>query len=552
MELMGQAGLFIRTGKMADARKIFLEICHDDCDDADAWATFGAVNGQLGMFEEAIRCLKRSLSIRPDNCVVYLNLGQAFARLRFYEEAAQSYRTAITLAPQGHEIYKNLGFVLICQGKVEEAIETFRMALRIKPDYDQAHSNLVQALNYFPDIDAGAIYNEHRHWETCQIPDSLRIAAHKNTPAPERTLRVGYLSPDFRRHSVDFFFEPFLDWHNSRQVTTFCYANVKNPDPVTKRLHSRANFWRDISAMSDDEAAGLIRSDAIDILVDLAGHTGGNRLLVFARKPAPVQVTYIGYPATTGLGAIDYRITDKWVDPPGETEQWYTEDLVRIDHGHHCYRPPEDYPDPLSPPEETSGFITFGTFNGMPKINKTVIRTWARILRSVPGSRLIVKNSSLKDSGTCKYFLSLFINEGIDTDRIDLYGWASSTKEHLAYYGRLDIALDTFPYNGVTTTCEALWMGVPVITLSGMTAACRYGESLLNQIGLPEFIARNVESYIQLAVELAGNRPLRSRLRTELRTLMRGSHLCDEHAFVSRIEAAYRQMWREWCNKRPV
>jgi len=551
-DIKSQAAWLIRRGQLAQARKLLLDICNEKCVDADAWATFGAVNGQLGMLPEAVRCFKKSLSIRRNNALVYLNLGQACSQMKLYEEAVQSYNTAISLAPQSHVVYKNLGFVLTGQGKVEEAIKSYRKALDIKPDYDQAHSNLAYALNYLPDCDADTLYAEHRRWESCQIPKALSVADHDNSPDPERILRVGYLSADFRRHSVACFFEPLLDCHNAQEVTTFCYANVEKPDAVTERLHSKADFWRDVSAMSDDEAAGLIRSDGIDILVDLAGHTGGNRLLVAARKPAPVQVACIGYPVTTGLCAIDYRITDEWVDPPGMTEQYYTESLLRIEHGQHCYRPPEDSPDPVSSPEEINGFITFGTFNGLPKINRTVIRAWAAILETIPDSRLLIKNGSLGDPGTCRYVISLLGEAGIDPARVDLHGLVNSFEEHLACYGRMDISLDTFPYNGVTTTCEALWMGVPVITMTGDMPACRYGESLLNQVGLSDFIASDVDSYIRIAVGLAADRPLRSRLRKELRTRMQDSPLCDVPAYVARIEAAYRQVWRDWCSNHQV
>ncbi len=316
---------------------------------------------------------------------------------------------------------------------------------------------------------------------------------------------------------------------------------------MTDRLRSLSRSWYDVRSMSNHDLADRIRGNRIDILVDLTGHTGNNRLLTFTRKPAPVQVTYLGYPNTTGMPSINYRLTDAWVDPPGMTDSYYTEVLVRLPHGFLCYQAPSGSPDVGPPPCMERHQITFGSFNNLAKISPETITLWASILRAVPDSRLIVKNLSLQDETTRKQLHDKFLKYGVLTEQLELLPPEYQLSSHLAKYQQVDIALDTFPYNGTTTTCEAMWMGVPVITLAGNMHAGRVGISILSQLGLDECIAQTTDEYVAIAGKLAADKERLAELRGSLREKMSKSTLCDGAGFAQAIECAYREMWEKWC-----
>ena len=312
---------------------------------------------------------------------------------------------------------------------------------------------------------------------------------------------------------------------------------------MTDRLRSHADQWRDIAALDDDAAAELIRRDRIDVLVDLAGHMAKNRLLVLARKPAPVQATYLGYPNGTGLRQIDYRLSDGVADVAG-TEEHYVETLIRLPGCAWCYRAPEDAPAVVDAPATRNGFVTFGSFNKFPKISPPLLKMWSQILAAVPGSKLLIKAKSLGDSSTRAVAARMFDAAGIAADRVTFTGWHGETAEHLAMYGQVDIALDTFPYHGTTTTCEALWMGAPVVSLAGTTHVSRVGASLLTAVGRNDLVATSQTQYVQTAVALANDRSRLSELRATMRDRMRASPLIDAAGFTRNLEAAYREMWR--------
>ena len=299
--------------------------------------------------------------------------------------------------------------------------------------------------------------------------------------------------------------------------------------------------------MSDEEAAELIREDEIDILIDLAGHTAGNRMLLFARKPAPVQVSWIGYPTTTGLSAMDYKIVDSYTDPPGMTEQYYTERLLRLPESFLCYKPEREGPEVSPVPSLTSGHITFGSFNNFAKMSPEVVEAWANIMKAVPDSRLLLKSHCFSDAGTRRYASELFVRHGIEKERVELLLYEPSVHTHLSFYSRVDIGLDTFPYNGTTTTCEALWMGVPVVTLSGGTHASRVGKSLLSNIGLGELVALTEKEYMEAAIELANDTKRLQGLRKSLRDMMAHSPLTNAKQFTADLESCYRIMWGKCC-----
>jgi predicted O-linked N-acetylglucosamine transferase (SPINDLY family) len=319
------------------------------------------------------------------------------------------------------------------------------------------------------------------------------------------------------------------------------------PDGRTQRLQAESDHWYSIAGKPDLEVAERIRKDQIDILVDLEGHTGENRLLVFAHKPAPVQVTWLGYPNTTGMRTIDYRLTDAVADPPGEADKFHSEKLFRLEHGFLCYLPDAAAPEAGPPPCLESGQLTFGSFNNLAKVTSEVVRVWAEILHRQPLSRLVLKSKPLADQACRERYLGLFAEQGIPADRLELLGWLPAPQNHLELYHRIDIGLDSFPYNGTTTTCEALWMGVPVVTLCGDRHAARVGASIMRQVGLEELVAHSEDEYIALAVALAQDRQRLLALRGSQRRKMRESRLLDKKLFAETLEDAYRRMWEEWC-----
>ena len=357
----------------------------------------------------------------------------------------------------------------------------------------------------------------------------------------KKRLRIGYVSGDFRKHSVAYFFEPLLQHHNSNVFETFCYYNNSSIDEMTKSLIAASDHWRPIAGISDTDVADLIRNDKIDILVDLSGHTSKNRLLVFARKPAPIQVAWLGYPNTTGLSAIDYRFTDIIADPIGKADELHSESLVRLANGFQCYKGNKAVHLNSELPFKRQGHITFGSFNNLTKVTPEVIKVWSHILHEVPKSSLVLKAKQLKYNPS--QYLDFFKQDGITEDRITLLGRMPSMNDHLELYNKVDICLDPFPYNGATTTCEALWMGVPVITLLGDRHVGRVGASILTNIGLTNFIAQDIDGYILLAVEIAAKTNYLQDIREGLRDKMQRAPLCDGRSFASDVESAYQEMW---------
>src|SRR5439155_7589787 len=371
---------------------------------------------------------------------------------------------------------------------------------------------------------------------------------HTNDRDPDRRLRIGLLSPDFRTHSVAYFLEPILAAHERASFEFICYAELAHPDATSQRLQQQSEGWRSTAGVADAALAQQIRADAIDILIDLAGHTASTRIAVCAHQPAPVQMSYLGYPFSTGLETIDYRITDGYADPPGSSEQFYVERLLRLPRTAWCYRPPEPTPQVSESPSTRHGFVTFGSFNNLAKLSHGVLDTWSRVLEAVPNSRLILKSAGIGDPMTQTRVLESFAAHGVGAGRLLLKAYENSLFDHFARYNDIDIALDSFPYNGTTTTCEAMWMGVPVIGLAGEIHLSRVGVSLLSNVGLAELVAANREDYVRVASELAGDTTRLRTLRSELRPRMAGSPLRDESGFTRAFEAALRNAWHQWCD----
>ena len=537
-------------GRFCEAEKSYRHALALEPDSHLTHNNLGITLQNLGRLSEAQASYRRALELKPDYHEAHTNLGNAQQALRRLSEAEASYRRALELKPDSHATHSNLGSALKELGRLDEAESSFRRALELDPDYHEARSNLLFTLNYTNRLSRAELFAEHLAWaRRHEAPLVAQRQIHGNTRDPHRRLRIGYVSPDFRRHSVAYFIEPLLARHERAACEVFCYSNVINPDSMTQRLLGLADCARSIVGMSDTRAAELVRSDGIDILVDLAGHTGKGRLGLFARKPAPVQVGYLGYPNTTGLTAIDWRLTDIHADPPSahHDDEFYSERLVRLPHTFLCYLPPEQAPAIQPPPSDKNGCVTFGSFNALPKVSAEVIRAWGRLLERVPGSRLLLKAPGLSDSPGRGRLLGEFGQQGIRADRLILLPMEDEFRDHLARYHEVDIALDPFPYNGTTTTLEALWMGVPVVSIAGERHGARVGASILANLGLDALIAGSVEEYLTLATGLAMDRTRVAWLRETMRDRICASPLRDEADFARVIQNAYRQMWRRWC-----
>lgn len=497
--------------------------------DAQILSNLGVALKDDNQLDEAISIHGKALSVDPQSAEAHYNLAIALSAANRQEEAERSYRRAVELKPELVEAWTNLGSLLMLQGRSIESIDCFQAALATSPDYVAAASNRLFAMNYTPSISATACFDAHRQWGNS-------YPANTHTPKPggaqrasDGVLRIGFVSGDFRHHSVAYFFESLLT-HDDGKIEIHCYSNTMLIDAVTEKLRGQVAGWQDITRLNDAEASALIRNDGIDVLIDLAGHTNGHRLGIFALRPCPTQITYLGYPNTSGLPAMDYRITDEIADPQ-ENDALNTEFLLRLKRCFLCYTPPLDAPTPIPPGKDTGPHITFGSFNNLAKVTPDVIRVWSEILKRVPDSVLIIKNRPLADASVAERIRSQFSEWGIPSERLELLAWAPGTDNHLELYNRVDIALDTFPYNGTTTTCEALWMGRPVVTLCGKTHASRVSASLLTHTELGELIAEDEQGYIKIAAELANNIAGFSAKHRNLRESVRRSSLCDQHDF---------------------
>ncbi len=517
-------------------------------DFAEAHSNYGNVLMDLGRVEDAVSCQRQALQINPRYAVAHNNLGSALKRLGHFGAAAASFRQALDLASGYDDALNNMAEVLKERGEAARAMTFYQQARAAAAAKASFHSNHLLAMNSVAGLDRDAVFAEHRLWgKSHAAPLAPSEPLHDNDPDPERVLRVGYVSADLRRHSVAYFIEPVLRSHDRNACRIYCYSGVVREDEVTKRLRRHADQWRRVHQLGMEETAEQVRRDGIDILVDLAGHTMSNRLLVFARKPAPVQVTWLGYPNTSGLEAMDYRLTDAWADPQNDGDQYYTENLVRLDGGFLCYRPSDAAPQ--LKPLAAAGSVTFGSCNNLAKVTPQVIAVWAAILKQVTAARLLLKSKPLADEDSRRRVEGLFAGHGIAAERLEMMGWVDAAS-HLAIYERIDIALDPFPYGGTTTTCEALWMGVPVVTLAGDRHSGRVGLSLLCKLGLDDLVASSPDDYVERAVALAGDRARLGTLHGDLRARVERSGLTDAKAFTEKLEAAYRRMWRHWCAAR--
>lgn len=509
----------------------------------DALNALGSVFKEKGRLAEAGDCFVAAVSAKPNFALAWNSLGMVRQEQGKIEEAVRCYRKALDARSGYADAMNNLAGALSGLGRTEEAVETFNEAAKLDRCSSLPYSNMLLAMHYSPQYSSHDFFERSRKWE--RLYGRTPQVGHSNTPDCNRKLKVGYVSSDFRTHSVSYFFKPLIARHLRSEFEIICYSDVTKPDATTELLASQADLWRDVAGRSHEDVRDLVIHDKVDILVDLAGHTG-KRLALFSLKPAPVQITWLGYPDTTGLSTIDYRLTDGIADPDG-VDRFHSEKLVRLPQGFLCYEAPTDAPDVGPAPALAAEGVTFGSFNNLNKITPEIIRIWCSLLLRVPKSRLIMKGRHFADAGIRRRYIEMFAAGGILLHRIDLRPWEDTTAAHLAVYNEIDIALDSFPYNGTTTTCEALWMGVPVVTLSGDRHAARVGESLLSCLGMPELVAKTSGEYIDIAGNLAMDIPRLVRIRETLRSEMENSSICDAKAFTGNIEEAYRRMWREWC-----
>ena len=515
-----------------------------DPGNAAALAELGLAHRALGRSDAARAAFERAAAEDRTAPLPLLYLGNLAHEAGQLDDALAAYRAGLALDARNAALHYNLALTLLACGEAAAAVDAFRACLAAAPDYADARESLLFALTLSERASADETSAAHFEWGR-RVADPLwRERAYANSPEPERPLRIGYVSADFFGHAASDFIHSFLPQHERGRYEITCYANAPIPE-ASRGLYGHA--WRDISALDDAQAASLIERNAIDILVDLSGHTRGNRLLVFARKPAPLQLTFLGYPNTTGMRAMDYRLSDAYGDPPGASEGRYRERLLRMPHGLWCYRPPADaLPAALELPALRKGHVTFASMNNVAKLNPGLIELWAELLLRVPAAHLLLATIP---AGSSRERLSrLFAAKGIAAGRIQFCERLPKS-EFRALHGEIDIALDAYPCNGGATTCETLWLGVPVVSLAGADFRSRAGLSLLSAVGLPHLVARDAARYVAIAADLAADAPRLQRLRSGLRDTLRRSSLCDAAAYTQALEQNYRGIWRQWCGQ---
>lgn len=580
-----QARQLLAAGNLAGALQMARTLALRTPNDAECLQLLADTLAMGGALDEAAGYYERAVARAPKNAPLRNNYGWLLTQRREFARAEAELREALRLDPAypgaqrnlvltllaarntigaidagrgallqnpGDEVVaRNLAIALLAAGAADEAVAVLRKARSIGGATPALQSLLACTVNYWQGASAEEQFKEHaelgRMMAAAIRPDAGGFGASAD---PERVIRIGYISQAFCSHSAGHFIEPVLTHHDRERVAVVCYSRTAQADGMTQRFRALPVEWVECRAMSPRALADRIRADRIDIAVDLIGHTSDTILPALCLRPAPIQMTYLGYPNTTGLPAIGHRIVDAITDPPG-AERLSTESLIRINPCFLCYAPPGHAPRPAgAPPSVSTGCVTFGSFNTNAKLSAATLELWARILKAVPGSRLLLKNADLADRTIADLRRRELAEFGIEPARVELHGQTASPADHLAMYSGVDIALDPFPYNGTTTTVEALWMGVPVVALAGDSHVSRVGMSVLAASGLADLVAEDKEKYLGIAVGLAGDPGRLAALRTGLRDTVRGSALCDGAGFVSRLETAYREIWRNWCRSR--
>ncbi|MEN3372859.1 hypothetical protein [Dechloromonas sp. ZS-1] len=511
---------------------------------------FAGVLLAAGVCEEVLPLLFKAVELEPRNVAAWSALAETAYKFGRLEESEMFARHALSLDPGDFVAWNHLAGIYKDRGRLLEAVACFQKGVLAAPRSAAIASNLV-----FTSIYCGQGWMPDYTAETARNFDRMHAArfwksdwGHTNAPDPGKGLRLGFVSPDFRRHAVAYFVEPLWQYLDRSEFTIYAYYNQSQRDSVTERMEALADVWRPVLGMTDDALAARIREDGIDILIDLAGHTAGNRLLTFARKPAPVQVTWLGYPSTTGLKAIDWLLTDSILDPPGMTEHLLVEKPWRMRDVFCVYRPHDGSPEPIDhPPFEDNGYVTFGCFNNFAKVTPQVIALWCWILQRLPTAKLLLEANGLDEAAFADDVRARFAAGGVAGDRLELLGRRPEHQYHL--YNRIDIALDPFPCNGGTTTFDTLWMGVPLVSLAGGHMMARMGADLLSHAGLSELVVETEDAYAEVAVALAEDSDRLRRLRSGLRTRVQASPLMDAAKFAANFAEAMRGMWQHWCTQ---
>lgn len=546
-ETQNNLGLALQdAGEIEAAVAAYRHALKVEPNNAEVWNSLGTAQHDLGAIDDAIASYKNALKINPAYAIGHKNIGISYQERGMQEHAITSYRRALEIQPDYAEVYWNLGVTLGSLGQLDDALASHRRALEIKPDYLPAKRSFLAALLYHPEITVEELFENLTRFAEQSRP-ALQESVHsfRNRPDAHRKLRIGYVSSDFRYHPVARNVTPLIEGADRERFDIYLYGNVQKPDSVTARFQSTVTAWRSILNMSDKDAAAIIRNDEIDILVLLAGRFDENRPLIAEYRAAPVQVSFHD-PVSSGLKSMDYLITDGNLSPR-DTKEKFTERLVRLPT-FYLHPPLGSKPEVSSLPARDKKYVTFGSFNNLTKVNKRVVALWAQVLHAVPESRLILKfQDAFRNQRLRQHFLDLFMGHGIDAHRIDLISVKDMGEQHMARYAEIDIALDPFPFTGSTTTFEALWMGVPVVTLMGDHMVARWSGAMLKKIGLQELIANSESEYVDIAQGLAQNLDRLEALRLGLRERVASSPLCDEKRRTRQIERAFRWMWSKWC-----
>ena len=508
---------------------------------------WGAVLQEQGRLNEALIKYNQALANTPDCAETHYNIGCILIEQGRLDAAHESLDKALSLRPDYPEALVCQGSAYKSQGRIVEAIAAYRQAVKVAPENTLAWQNLLFSLHFSPNHSADEIAAEHRRWNdwfSSKFPPMQPNPTHDRVP--HRRLRIGYVSGDFHSHAASLFTIPLLSHHNHRDYEIYCYSGVKSPDALTQRIQSQADHWRPVAEQSDTEVVDLIRQDRIDILVDLSMHMAKNRTIVFARKPAPIQICWLAYPGTTGLTSMDYRVTDPYLDPPGINTDCYAEKSICLPHSFWCYTPLDTATEVNALPAENQGYVTFGNLNDFGKINPDILKLWSRVLRNVPESRITLL---ALDGSHRNATIALFENEGIAKSRIQFMQPVPRC-DYLNYYHGIDICLDTLPYNGHTTSFDSLWMGVPIVTRTGNTAVGRAGTCLLSNLDLTDLIADSDDKFVEIATNLSMNRSRLCQLRSNLRFRLEQSHLMNGSQFASDMETVFREVWVRWCQHR--
>lgn len=537
--------LQFQTGSLEQALFHFDKARHLDDEKADFHSDYGTTLNLSGRTEEAVDAFRRAVELNPRSFPAQLGLSSALVGTFDFDGAVEAGRAATEAARNRPEGWVNLALAYTRSGRSAEGLATLRESLEIMPDQPLLLCHLCNLINCLPEVTPAEAFEQHtRLGRSLLSAYGGGIRSFNNNTSPDRPLNIAYMSADFREGAISGLIEPVLANHDRNNFRAFCYSCTHQPDATTQRLRSLSFLWRDVSRLAEPQICQQMIADGIDILIDLGGHTPGARIGVAAMRGAPVQAAWLGYPNTMGIKTVGHRLADRLVCPDG-SESLFTEKLVRLDGCFLCYAPSTE-----APPPEPSGneAPVFGCFNPLVRASDPAIETWAAILRGIPGSRLVLKNQSFADDATVRRIRARFDGLGVTGDRVECLPADSSRTRHLASYSGIDIALDTFPCNGVSSTLEALDMGVPVVTLTGQALAGRAATSILSSLGMNDLVAGSTGDYIRIATELAKDSARRASLRTGLRAKLRNSPLCDGAAFTRRLESACRDMWKSWAS----